>query len=48
MGEKMKKYRIEITGTIYVEADSAEEARQKADETNIKYWDWETPTVDED
>jgi hypothetical protein len=41
------EYRCEITGTIYVEAETEEEAIQKAGESNQDKWNWDEVTADE-
>ena len=37
---RMVKYRCEIRGTCYIEADSEDEALEKSSELNSINWDW--------
>lgn len=41
------KYHCEISGTIIIEANSEEEAKNIAKETAVEYWDWNEIEVEE-
>lgn len=42
------KYRCEIRGVLYVEADNEQQARENAKQTNKLNWDWDDIEVEED
>ena len=41
------KFRAEITGTIYIEAESREDARQIAGEKSTDEWDWDIIDIEQ-